>query len=388
VIVLLLLALALVPHGAHAGGNQVVQVDKTWTCTSKVDLDLVKVTMTRAVIGNRKLEDAVHLRNGCTGRIGRLEIVQWAADGVKIAQGAHDLTVGGGSIRCLGKAPTLHQDGIQALGGARITFHDLTIDCGRQQDRLIDSNFFVNEAGKSTQPPTDIVCDGCWLGGWAAHTVNLQTSVRSGVTDSTLCVARFPKLTFQVGSGAVDPVRTRNRILQCGNGQLTLDRGRRTVVFGRPLVLTGLFLGQAPGSPVSAEERPQGSSRFVPLPGTAHSSTNGHFTLVLRPRVGGTVRLRSGSTVGPVATVHVRPRVLLTRSHGRLVAKVVAGRSYAGRTTMLQALHKGRWGTVRKVVLGRGSKAVFSPGIAGVRVRLAVPATRGYLAATSGAIRL
>ena len=97
-----LLALA----GSPAGGSTVVQVDRTWTCTSRVDLDLVKVTMTRAVYGNRRLEDAVHLQPGCTGRIGRLEVVQYAADGVKVAGGVHDLTVGGGSIRCLAKAPT------------------------------------------------------------------------------------------------------------------------------------------------------------------------------------------------------------------------------------------------------------------------------------------
>ena len=56
--------------GSPAGGSTVVQVDRTWTCTSRVDLDLVKVTITRAVYGNRRLEDAVHLRPGCTGRIG------------------------------------------------------------------------------------------------------------------------------------------------------------------------------------------------------------------------------------------------------------------------------------------------------------------------------
>ena len=39
----------------------------------------------------------------------------------------HDLTVGGGSIRCLAKAPRFHQDGIQVMGGARITFRDLKI---------------------------------------------------------------------------------------------------------------------------------------------------------------------------------------------------------------------------------------------------------------------
>src|SRR3954465_14317351 len=131
-----LLALA----GYPAGGSTVVQVDRTWTCASRVDLDPVKVTMTRAVYGNRRLEDAVHLQPGCTGRIGRLEGVQYAADGVKGAGGVHDLPGAGGSIRCPAKAPNLQQDGIQVMGGPRITFRGLSVDCGRASDRLINSN--------------------------------------------------------------------------------------------------------------------------------------------------------------------------------------------------------------------------------------------------------
>jgi hypothetical protein len=206
-----LLALA----GSPAGGSTVVQVDRTWTCTSKVDLDLVKVTMTRAVYGDRRLEDAVHLQPGCTGRIGRLEVVQYAADGVKVAGGVHDLTVGGGSIRCLAKAPGLHQDGIQVMGGTRINFRGLSVDCGRSSDRLINSNLFIKQAGRSIDPPTDVICVDCVFGGGAAHTVNIQTSVRSGVESSTLCTAKYPRLTLTVGTGAVDPVNTGNTVGGC-----------------------------------------------------------------------------------------------------------------------------------------------------------------------------
>jgi hypothetical protein len=137
------------------------------------------------------------------------------ADGVKVADGVHDLVVGGGSIRCLAKAPTLHQDGMQVMGGARITLNGLRIDCGRTNDTLVNSNLFINRAGKSVAPPTDVVCVSCLLGGGAAHTVDIQDSVRSGVVSSTLCTAKYPKLTLTVGTGAVTPVTTGNTIGSC-----------------------------------------------------------------------------------------------------------------------------------------------------------------------------
>ena len=143
-----------------------------WTCREKVDLDLVQVT-----IAPGAREDAVHLRPGCTGRIGKLVIVQRSGDGLKVAEGVHDLVVGGGSIRCLAKAPRFHQDGIQVLGGARITFHDLKISCGRRDERLINANLFINQGGRSRLPPRDVVCEDCTFGAWAAHTVSVQHSL-------------------------------------------------------------------------------------------------------------------------------------------------------------------------------------------------------------------
>ncbi len=136
--------------------GSIVQTDQMWVCDGPVNLDSVTVTMTPAAIGDRRNEDAIHLRPGCTGRIGRLTVVQWAGDGVKSAQGVHDLTIGSGSITCLGKAPNLHQDGVQVMGGANIRFSNMTINCGRADDRLIDSNFFVKQAGSSTAPPSDV----------------------------------------------------------------------------------------------------------------------------------------------------------------------------------------------------------------------------------------
>jgi hypothetical protein len=375
--VIVLLAAAALGLGQHS-----VHTDHMWTCREKVDLDLVEVK-----IGPGKREDAVHLRPGCTGRIGKLVVVQRSGDAVKVAEGAHDLVIGGGSVRCLAKAPRFHQDGIQVMGGARITFHDLHVSCGRRDERLINSNLFINQGRHSSLPPRDVVCENCSFGPWAAHTVSVQHSVRSGATDSTLCVARFPRLTLAVGDDASDPRVGGNRIRQCGPGQLTLEPGSRTVEFGERLQLRGLFLGRLPGTRVVAEARPAGTSRFVRADAT-HTRPNGRFRLALRPRVGEVVRLSSSSLQGPAFHVRVRPRVTLRRRGSTLVAKVRAGRSYAGRVVMLQARRHGRWVGVQRIALQRHSRARFAPAVHGVRVRVTVGHADGYLAGHSDSLSL
>jgi hypothetical protein len=374
--VIVLLAAAALGLGQHE-----VRTDHTWTCTQKVDLDLVQVE-----IGRGEREDAVHLRPGCTGRIGKLVVVQRSGDGVKVAEGVHDLTVGGGSIRCLAKAPDFHQDGIQVLGGARITFRELTVSCGRRDERLINSNLFIKQAGKSQLPPRDVVCQNCSFGAWAAHTVSVQTSVRSGVTGSKICVARFPQFTLTVGRGASDPRVAGNHVQQCSPGKLTVEPGPRTVEFGERLELHGLFLGQLPGARVVAQVRELGARRFTSADAT-HSKHNGRFRLTVRPGIGEIVRLRSGSVHGPAFHVRVRPRLVLRRRGPSLVAKVRAGRSYAGRTVVLQARRHGRWVAVQHAELQRHSRASFQPDVHGL-VRIAVARAPGYLPAHSDPLRL
>jgi hypothetical protein len=199
-------------HGVLTGSIE--QTDQTWVCRGPVDLDSVSVTMTSAFT-SRGGGDAVHLEPGCTGHIGRLDVVTSVADGVKVAEGVHDLAVGAGSIHCLGKVADVHQDGMQVMGGSRITLRGLRIDCGRQQDKLINSNLFIKRSGRSVNPPTDVVCVDCSLGGSTAHTASIQESVRSGLVDSRLCSAKYTKLTLSIGPNAVEPIDVGNAIDAC-----------------------------------------------------------------------------------------------------------------------------------------------------------------------------
>jgi Ca2+-binding RTX toxin-like protein len=184
-------------------GVKVVQTDKTWICNGPVDLDLVKVTMNAGA----KDVDAIHLRTNCSGTIRRIEVDTWAGDGMKInapAPVAHDLVIWGGYIRCYDRPEGAHQDGIQALGGERITLRNLEINCNSGSN----AQLFLNAANGGM--PTDIVCEKCFLGSGAATTLRVSESVRSGARNSTICPGRFRDINTV---GSVEPINVANTVL-------------------------------------------------------------------------------------------------------------------------------------------------------------------------------
>jgi Divergent InlB B-repeat domain len=189
------------PPPPPASGNSVVLNGSRWTCDGPVNLDLVRVTSPPG--------DAIVLADGCTGRIGRIEVETWTADGVKIqnqSNPAHDLTIGGGYVRCHAIEGDTHQDAVQAMAGSRITFVGVLFDC------LGNSNFFVNRAAGS-QTPSDIICDGCTFGGKSSTTVRVNVSVRSGVRNSAACAGRNVREPFYFTDAAQSPVNSNNREL-------------------------------------------------------------------------------------------------------------------------------------------------------------------------------
>jgi hypothetical protein len=177
-------------------------MDQGWYCGEEVDIDVLEVTIRS--VGT----DAIHLARGCTGRIGEIVVVQYRRDGIKVSDGAHDLVIEGGSIECRGQNPGSHQDGVQAMGGRRITFRDLRVDCPTRS-----SGFFVRHGGTAGEDlPTDVVCEGCVLLG-GSYSLRLNESVRSGARNSTICEGRFGAV--KILEGAIDPVYERNRVADC-----------------------------------------------------------------------------------------------------------------------------------------------------------------------------
>jgi len=222
-VLLLVVALAAVLPGivlARAGSTSspaltgsIALDNKPWICHGPVDLTSVSVTLDASYGGpNRGAgnNDAIHLSSGCTGRIGQIHVVQYQGDGVKVGEGAHDLTVGGGDIQCFARAEKKHQDGIQVMGGQRVTFIGLSVSCPTAND----SSLFLNQGTASAEVPTDIVCKSCTLSG-GTFTVRITHSIRSGVMDSRLVPGKFGTVRIDK-TLAMDPVNVRNVIIAPG----------------------------------------------------------------------------------------------------------------------------------------------------------------------------
>ena len=371
--------------GASAGTGplrgSITSTDHTWVCNGPVDLDSVTVTMTPASAATKA--DAIYLESGCTGRIGWIQVITSIADGVKVAQGAHDLTIGGGLIHCLAKLPVLHQDGIQVMGGSNIALTGLIVDCGRPAEDLINSNMFVNLAGNSTEPPADVVCDACAFGAAAAHTVSIQDSLRSGVSDSTICPAKFARQTLSIGTDAVDPVNTGNTVGSCDGPLLTMVAASPAVTYGQPLVLRGWIDAAGPSPQISVQ------AGTTPV-GTVSAGADGAWQLVVHPAIATSYGATAGGTSSPLAAVQVRPRLSLALRKGLLVGSALAGRSFAGRTVTLELLRSGAWTAAGSYKLGAASTVRIVPRVAWrrARVKLVIGPTPGYLAAESPAVAL
>ncbi len=134
----------------YATGNLAVLVNKSWNCNANVNLDLVKVTMWTIDV------DSVVFNTGCTGRIGRVEVDTWTGDGVKVTNAstnaAHDLVVESGYTSCFNRLLGAHQDGVQVMGGARITFRNFVWMCGNMAD--VSGSGVANAVFISVREPT------------------------------------------------------------------------------------------------------------------------------------------------------------------------------------------------------------------------------------------
>ncbi len=184
--------------------------NRTWHCRGPVDLDLVRVDMTDTS------KDAVHLDPGCTGTIRQLEIVGNGADlgpggdGVKVHAGAHDLQILGGEIDCGRKRPHKHQDAIQAMGGADVTFrHIVSTGCA-------NSFMFINTGNGNRGIPKAIRCEGCKARS-SNYSVFIGASIESGAVGGVFTSRVRPKVT----SEAVSPVLVDDQWKPYG------ERGRR-----------------------------------------------------------------------------------------------------------------------------------------------------------------
>ncbi len=192
----------------YSAGNVTVLVNKTWQCNAAINLDLVKVTIWTIEA------DAIVFNTGCTGRIGRIEVDTFTGDAMKVTNSsvnaAHDLVIESGYTSCFNHLPNAHQDGFQAMGGARITIRNFVWMCGSMADATgagVANAVLIGKAGAGATTPTDIVVEHSVLMPGAAHTLSVGTSLRSGARNSVLCPDRTGSSPL-TNTGATEHVYT------------------------------------------------------------------------------------------------------------------------------------------------------------------------------------
>ena len=170
--------------------------NQTWTCNGAVNLDSVAVTIKNVS------KVGIVLTGNCTGTIKSIYVATNGSDGIHVNGNAHDVTIGGGSIVCTGHVQGAHQDAIQAMSGARVTFNHLSVNCPTANN----AGFFVNWSGNpSVAYPKSIVCTACYMYGTQSSTafVGVRSS-QSGLKNSTLCPSRYFTYRKPKGSTPVD----------------------------------------------------------------------------------------------------------------------------------------------------------------------------------------
>jgi hypothetical protein len=155
--------------------------------------------------------------------------------------------------------------------------------------------------------------------------------------------------------------------------QLSIATSKRVVVYGARVQVSGTLRGQPAGTPVVLAIRRQGDSRFVPVSNSLVGSS-GRWSFSFEPTVSAQLQARAGEVSSRIATVRVKPKLMLTRRRDALFARAVAARSFKGRHVWFQRRTKqGRWRSLRKVVLDdppRRFRVRLPSGVSRVRVSL------------------
>lgn len=171
-----------------------VDADENWTCNGPVDLDWVRVTPEDGTV------DAVSLRAGCYGRIGKLEVEGRFIDCIKANPpdgGPRNLVIESGFCRATAPPANLsaHQDCIQAGGGEDVLFQNFVFDCIHGGG----GNYFI--AGFNDGTPHLFLCDHCAFGPRHPNQIRTPSDPDSGVMNSLVCQSESGRAVYLPASG-------------------------------------------------------------------------------------------------------------------------------------------------------------------------------------------
>jgi hypothetical protein len=201
-------------HSFAASVPQTVH-NEQWHCTTRQNNPVVNVTIDKGTN-----MDAVHIDSGCTGVL-TVNVTDSSRDCMKIHTGAHDLTIYGRCTMLDREDNSVHQDGVQALGGSNVTLKNFIVTgcpgapfscAGRHGSDLSPHALFINAGAGGHSNPDHIICDHCQLD-FAGMGVEIGNSKNSGAKDSKIqpgtqgCIHTG---SSHDGIGAVKPLNQNN----------------------------------------------------------------------------------------------------------------------------------------------------------------------------------
>jgi hypothetical protein len=170
---------------------------------------------------------------------------------------------------------------------------------------------------------------------------------------------------------------------------VTLASSTATAIARHAVTLSGKVASARPNERVALFAQRFASGSFAAV-ATVLTDAGGTWQLVVRPAIGTTYKSVWNGSTSSTVTVAVRPSVTLrTLPHRRFATRVLAARSFAGRTVQLQRhLLSGRWLTIARAHLNGRSGATFHPKLERGRwtLRVAISVNQaggGYLAGFS-----
>jgi hypothetical protein len=192
-----------------------------------------------------------------------------------------------------------------------------------------------------------------------------------------------------VATNSVGPSYGADATLMTAGPALLLASSTRTVTALHAVTLSGRVASGKANESVAVFAQRFGSGSFTAL-ATVLTDAGGTWSLIVRPSISTTYEGVWGGATSSTVTVAVRPAVSLrVLPRLRFSTRVLAARSFAGRTVQLQRhLLDGRWRTIARARLNGSSTAVFRPRLKRgrwlLRVAISVNQTgAGYLAGFS-----
>jgi hypothetical protein len=218
--------------------------------------------------------------------------------------------------------------------------------------------------------------------GSKARTQSISTTI-TGLTAATLYHYRLVAQSDAGTSYGADGMFTTSGV--------TMTALARQVVYGGRITLSGVVPTHNANESVVVFAQPYGEGSFRSV-ATVLTGAGGAWTYMARPQIATTYEASWHGGMSQTVTVAVHPRVILTRlASGRLVVRVLGGRTFAHSLVQLQRHRGTRWSTIKRVRLGARSRAEFKvtlpKGTSKLRIAFSVnQAGNGFLGAFSRTI--